>query len=406
MKPFVLIAALEHGISPLTVYNGPSQICLAGWLPTCQVSTFENESFGSLTLETATIFSVNTVYAQLIMQVGPANVVDVANRMGVPGPRWLLPTVAGCRPAGSPGCTTHLTAEPSLALGSNDVSPLEMASAYATLADHGVYHEPKFVSKVTNASGDVLESGPGPSRQAVDPTIATQVNRILNEVVTMGTGTAANIGRPEAGKTGTTSDYRNAWFVGYTPELSTAVWVGYRDANQPLLNVEGVPQMAGGTIPAKIWATYMKAALPPAGNDTLNNDAGNLGLINAPRSSVTSTVVGTQTVTSSVTTGSPAVCVLLPSTTAVAPLPPPVTGTSYNVYKYLRCNSSGSASAPAFPAVTSTGTPSDTSSLPPAPPPAPGPTDVTGPTEPPTTGPTEPIPSPTPPRCLLGLLCG
>lgn len=407
MKPFVLIAALEHGISPLTVYNGPAQVCLAGWLPTCEVSTFQNEAFGSITLETATIFSVNTVYAQLIMQVGPQNVVNVANRMGVPGPAWLLPTVPGCRPAGSPTCTTHLTAEPSLALGSNDVSPLEMASAYATLADRGVYHEPKFVSKVTNASGDVLESGPGPSRQAVDPTIATQVNRILHEVVTMGTGTAANIGRPQAGKTGTTSDYRNAWFVGYTPELSTAVWVGYRDANQPLLNVEGVPEMAGGTIPARIWATYMKAALPPASNATLNTDATTLGLINAPNSSVTSTVVGSETVTSSVTTGSPAVCVLLPSTTAVGPLPSPVTGTSYNVYRYLRCSSSGYVSAPVGPGATSTdtsgGTTTDTSTPAPVLPPAPGPTNVTGPTELPST---EPIPSPTPPRCILGLLCG
>ncbi len=407
MKPFVLIAALEHGISPLTVYNGPAQICLAGWLPTCQVNTFQNEAFGSITLESATIFSVNTVYAQLIMQVGPASVVDVANRMGIPGPKWLLPTVPGCRPAGSPTCTTHLTAEPSLALGSNDVSPLEMASAYATLADHGVYHEPKFVSKVTNASGDVLESGPGPARQAVDPTLVTQVNRILHEVVTMGTGTAANIGRPEAGKTGTTSDYRNAWYVGYTPELAAAVWVGYRDANQPLLNVEGVPQMAGGTIPAKIWATYMKAALPPASNDTLNADAGALGLINAPSSSVTSTMVGTETVTSSVTNGTPAVCVLLPSTTAVGPLPSPVTGTSYNVYRYLRCSGSGSSSgnapAPALPGVTSTdNAPPDTST----PTPAPGPTGVTGPTDLPSTEPPPPIPSPTPPRCILGLLCG
>ncbi|HEY2668170.1 MAG TPA: transglycosylase domain-containing protein [Actinomycetota bacterium] len=403
MKPFVLIAALEHGISPLTVYNGPSQVCLAGWLPNCQVNTYNNEAFGSITLETATIFSVNTVYAQLIMQVGPATVVDVANRMGVPGPKWLLPSVPGCRPAGAPNCTTHLTAEPSLALGSNDVSPLEMASAYATLADHGVYHEPKFVSKVTNASGNVLESGPGPSRQAVDPAIATQANRILHEVVTMGTGTAANLGRPEAGKTGTTSDYRNAWFVGYTPELATAVWVGYRDANQPLLNVEGVAQMAGGTIPAKIWATYMKAALPPASNDTLNADATTLGLINAPNSSVTSTVVGTQTVTSSVTTGSPAVCVLLPSTTAVGPLPSPVTGTGYNVYRYLRCSGgsgSSSGNAPAPAGVTSTDTaPPDTSS----PLPAPLPTGGAGPTDLPST---EPVPSPTPPRCILGLLCG
>src|SRR5207245_8779334 len=103
----------------------------------------------------------------------------------------------------------------------------------------------------------------------------------------------------------TTFDNRYTCFMGNTPEHATAVWVGYRDANQPLLNVEGVPEMAGGTIPAKIWATYMKAALPPASNDTLNADATTLGLINAPNSSVTSTVVGTQTVTSSVTAGSP-----------------------------------------------------------------------------------------------------
>ncbi len=396
MKPFVLIAALEHGISPLTVYNGPSKICLAGWLPSCEVSTFENESFGSITLETATIYSVNTVYAQLIMQVGPAHVVDVANRMGIPGPKWLLPTIAGCRPAGAPACTVHLNAEPSLALGSNDVSPLEMASAYATLANHGVYHEPKFVSKVTTGAGDVLEEGPNPARQAVDPTIVTQVNRILNEVVTMGTGTGANIGRPEAGKTGTASDYNNAWFVGYTPELSTAVWVGYRDANQPLLNVEGVPKMTGGTIPAKIWAMYMKGALPPPGKDTLNADATDLGLINAPVSAVTSTVVGTDTVTSTVTNGGvPSSCYLLPSTTAVPPQPSPVTGTTYNTYPYLRCGSGGPPST-----ATSTVTPTDTSS--------PGPTDTpTGaPTDLPTAEPVSPAPtSSTRPPCLLGLLC-
>src|SRR5207245_4474684 len=93
MKPFVLIAALEHGISPLTVYNGPSQVCLAGWLPTCQVSTYQNEAFGSITLETATIFSVNTVYAQLIIQVGPARVVYVAYRLVVHGPKRILPTI-------------------------------------------------------------------------------------------------------------------------------------------------------------------------------------------------------------------------------------------------------------------------------------------------------------------------
>jgi penicillin-binding protein 1A len=270
-----------------------------------------------------------------------------------------------------------------------------MASAYATLANRGVYHEPKFVSKVTTGGGDVLETGPNPARQAVDPNVVTQVNRILNEVVTMGTGTGANIGRPQAGKTGTASDYKNAWFVGYTPELSTAVWVGYRNANQPLLNVEGVPKMAGGTIPAKIWATYMKPALPPASKDTLNQDAGDLGLINAPTSQVTSTVVGTETVTSTVTTDTAvgAYCVLLPSNTAVSPVPSPVTGTTYNLYPYLRCGSQGAGPVPTS---TDTPTPTDTSTSVPTP---------GGPTQYPSTQP-PPTPSPTPPRCLLGILCG
>ncbi|MGH2718918.1 MAG: transglycosylase domain-containing protein, partial [Actinomycetota bacterium] len=264
MKPFVLISALEHGISPETVYSAPAQICLAGWLPTCEVSTYMDESFGSATLEYATIQSINTVYAQVIMQVGPQSVVNIANAMGIPGPSWLLPATAGCRPAGSPACTFHLVAEPSLALGSEDVSPLEMASAYATLADNGVYHAPKFVTKVTDGQGSVLEQGPSAGVQVVPPSIVTTVDRILHEVVTEGTGTAANIGRPEAGKTGTTSDYSNAWFVGYTPELSTAVWVGYQSSNNSLLNIEGVSQMAGGTIPAELWANYMKQALPTA----------------------------------------------------------------------------------------------------------------------------------------------
>ncbi|HMC78972.1 MAG TPA: penicillin-binding transpeptidase domain-containing protein, partial [Acidimicrobiia bacterium] len=397
MKPFVLIAALEKGISPLTVYNGPSKICLAGWLPTCEVHTYENESFGAVTLETATIHSVNTVYAQLIMQVGPANVVNVANRMGIPGLKWLLPSVAGCRPEGSPACSVHLTAEPSLALGSNDVSPLEMASAYAVLANHGIYHEPKFVSKVTNGDGQVLESGPSREQHVLDPTVVTTVNRILSEVMTMGTGTGAQIGRPAAGKTGTAEDYKNAWFVGYTPRLATSVWVGYRNANQPLLGVEGVPKMAGGTIPAKIWATYMKAALGPADGNTQTADATDLGLINAPGSRETSTKVGTETVTSTVTsTGVPSVCSLLPSTTAVAPGPSPVTGTGYNQYPYLRCGG-GSSSGDLGPPPAQGGTPSPTST------PVPEGTSPVPPQE-------SPVPSPTPTPslrpCLLGIICG
>lgn len=402
MKPFVLIAALQKGISPLTVYNGPAQICLAGWLPTCQVTTYNNEAFGPITLEYATIESVNTVYAQVIMQVGPQSVVNVANAMGIPGPSWLLPSTPGCRPVGSPNCSVHLIAEPSLALGSNDVSPLEMASAYATLADHGVYHSPKFVTKVTDAQGQVLESGPSPAVQAIDPNIVTTVDRILHEVVTMGTGTAANIGRPESGKTGTTSDYLNAWFVGYTPELATSVWIGYPNAQKPLLNVEGIPQMAGGTLPAQLWASYMKAALPAETPQQLAADAQDLGLVNAPTAAVTETVVGTETVTSSVTTNLVAgSCTLLPSTTAVSAPPSPTTGTVFNAYPYLVCGH-----GPPPPPPSGTATPGATATATPSPDVSPFPYDTAQPSP----GPGEPFspaPSPSPPSklCLLPLLC-
>jgi penicillin-binding protein 1A len=402
MKPFVLIAALEKGISPLTVYDGPAHICLAGWLPTCEVGTYGGEAYGPITLETATIYSVNTVYAQLIMQVGPQNVVNVANAMGVPGPSWLLPSAAGCRPVGSPACTTHLIAEPSLALGSNDVSPLEMASAYATLADNGVYHAPKFVSKVTDGQGAVLESGPSPAVQVVDPGIVATVDRILHEVVTQGTGVEANLGRPQAGKTGTTQDFNNAWFVGYTPELATSVWIGYQAAAKPLLNIEGVGQVQGGSIPAALWASYMKQALPPATPALISSDSRYMGLVNAPTQQVTTTVVGTNTVTSTVaSTDIAATCVLLPSTTVVSPLPSPVTGTLYNVYPYLRCGSGGYAST--TPSSTATSAPTSTAT-PPSTAGTPMPTESFYPVAP------DASPSPSPqfipqPGCLVSLIC-
>ncbi|GAC1370884.1 MAG: penicillin-binding protein 1A [Actinomycetota bacterium] len=265
-KPFVLVAALESGITPQSTYEGPSSICLPGWKPDCHVSNFNNENFSSITLETATIHSVNTVYAQLVLQVGPAKVVDVARRMGIPGPSWL-PHRSNCKVTPRDPCTTVLTPLPSIALGSEEATPFEMASAYATLASGGIYREPKLVSMVTDVSGAVLESGPSKGVQAISSQVAFTASSVLSGVITSGTGVAANIGRPAAGKTGTASDFRNAWFVGYTPNLATSVCVGYRDTNQPLLNIHGVSQVAGGTIPAQTWANYMKVVLtgvPPA----------------------------------------------------------------------------------------------------------------------------------------------
>jgi penicillin-binding protein 1A len=264
-KPFVLVGALEQGIPPGKRYRGPSTICLKEWKPTCKVSNFDGDGFGSITVERATINSVNTVYAQMVLDVGPGNVVDVAKRMGIPGPAWM-PSRSGCK-ASRGECRTQIEAVPSLALGAEEVTPLEMASAFATLAASGNYQEPKLVSRVVDESGKVLESGPSQPVQAMEPAVADTSSKILEQVITRGTGRRADIGRPAAGKTGTAQDFRNAWFVGYTPDLSTAVWMGYRDRNKEMFGVHGVARVTGGSLPAQIWGQYMKQALadiPPA----------------------------------------------------------------------------------------------------------------------------------------------
>lgn len=265
-KPFVLVAALEKGISPQASYRGPGTICLRGWVPNCRVSNFGRAGYGTLSLTEATVRSVNTVYAQLVLQVGPRAVVDVARRMGIPGPRWL-PGRSGCRPAGNQRCRTELQAVPAIALGTEEVTPLEMASAFATLAAGGIYREPKMVEKVVDSSGRVLEQGPSPPRRAIEASVAQTATGILQQVISRGTGKQAGIGRPAAGKTGTAQGFQNAWFVGYTPDLATAVWMGYREGNRPMLNIRGIPRVTGGTLPAQIWREYMKLVSdrnPPA----------------------------------------------------------------------------------------------------------------------------------------------
>ena len=255
-KPFVLAAALESGIPVSAGYRAPRTICPKGWRPSC-VSNFGRSGYGRMNLEQATINSVNTVYAQLVMDVGPKKVVDLARRVGIPGPEWLPPRSA-CKTTADDACRTRVQAVPAMALGTEEVTPLELASGYATLAAGGVYREPKLVSRVEDAGGRVLEEGPSVGLQAIPPSVAEQVNGILAKVITQGTGTRADFGRPAAGKTGTAQDFSNAWFSGYTPQLATAIWVGYRGSNRSLLNVQGVRQVAGGTIPAEMWREYMK----------------------------------------------------------------------------------------------------------------------------------------------------
>jgi penicillin-binding protein 1A len=151
-----------------------------------------------------------------------------------------------------------------MVLGANDVTPLELTSAYATIAARGVYHRPRTIRRVEDAQGKIVASSAFrvKARRVVSDGIAYETTKILEQVVQSGTGTRARLddGRPQAGKTGTAENYGNAWFCGYTPDLAACVWVGYRSSNRPLQNVEGFGQVYGGTIPAQIWKDFMTTA--------------------------------------------------------------------------------------------------------------------------------------------------
>jgi len=250
-KPFVLVAALKQGISPYATFDsGPVTIDLPSgpW----EVASVEQ---GPLTLAEATALSSNGVFARLVMQVGPEAVAQAAYSLGIT-------TSLGEKP------------NPAIALGglAIGVSPLEMAMAYATLASGGERLTaattfdpsragwPLTILRVTDSHGTVLDQNAVVRTRVLDPGLAALVTTCLEGVITHGTGTAADIGRPAAGKTGTTQNYADAWFVGYTPELVTAVWVGYPQGQIPMTRVHGL-KVSGGTLPAQIWASFMRRAL-------------------------------------------------------------------------------------------------------------------------------------------------
>jgi penicillin-binding protein 1A len=250
-KPFVLVTALQQGMSPDTTYaSGSVSIDLPSgpW----EVSSTDE---GFLTLSQATAESSNGVYARLIMDVGAGTVAQTAYDMGIQ-------TSLGTDP------------NPAIALGglTTGVSPLEMAMAYATLATGGerISAEPVFddadtgypvtIVRVTDSDGKVLDEATCSRTRVLDGDIAALTTSCLERVITSGTGTAADLGRPAAGKTGTTTDYCDAWFVGYTPDVVTAVWVGYPSQRKPMTDVHG-KKVTGGSLPAEIWAAFMKTAL-------------------------------------------------------------------------------------------------------------------------------------------------
>ena len=235
-KTMVLTAAIRKGIDPdsTTYTSRPLDLNIPEYGP-WQVKTYDSSYRGSMNLYSATLASDNTVYAQLILDVGPDAVCETAKLLGIQ-------TKLDCLPAEGLG---------GLRLG---VTPLEMASAYATLAAGGIRHRPTAIRKVVFPDGksDQLSSPKG--KRVLTDGEAFEVTRILEANVQSGTGrTASGLGCPAAGKTGTTDNNNDAWFVGYTPHLSTAVWYGYPDA---LISTGE----QGGGLPTSIWTAYMRVA--------------------------------------------------------------------------------------------------------------------------------------------------
>jgi len=246
-KPFVLATALKQGISPVTTFPSKPVLIFIGdkyW----PVHNYENAYMGSADLATATVVSDNSIFAQLTQLVGPANVARTAHELGI---------------------TRHLNPYFAIGLGADAVSPLEMARAFSTFANDGrrvdgsaFGNRPRAIARVDNAQGKVVENNRPVNRVILNRDQDALLTSILEDVVRSGTGRRAGLAdRVVAGKTGTTENYGDAWFVGYTPQLVTAVWVGYPNTLKPMLTEYHGQAVAGGTFPADIWHVFNQLAL-------------------------------------------------------------------------------------------------------------------------------------------------
>ncbi len=291
-KAFVLSTAIEKGVPLGKIYDAPPQIEFKldnrdTWI----VRNYGGAGGGMANLLEATIRSYNTVFAQLMMEVTPAAAVKVAHAMGI---------------------TSALLPVPAAVLGTENVTVLEMANAYGTLANRGVHVPPVFVSLITDAGGKVLYEAPHDRTRAIEAESADQVTYALQQAVARGTGTAAQIGRPVAGKTGTAEEYRDAWFVGYTPQIVTAVWVGYPQEQRSMVPPTTPFTVTGGSWPAEIWRTYMAEAT--AGLDEVDFHPAPSKVAAYMAVTTTSTSVTSTTVATAKTTATPP-----PSTTPTNP---------------------------------------------------------------------------------------
>ena len=235
-KPFVYLSALEKGLTPDTVrLDGP--ITVKGWNP----ENYSREYFGPVTLTKALSLSLNTVAVRLGLEVGPKTVVKTAHRLGI---------------------TSDLEANASIALGTSEVTPLEMVTAYAAFANGGIGVQPHVITRVRTADGKQLylrkASGFG---RVIEPQYVAMMNAMMEETLLTGTARKAELpGWQAAGKTGTSQEWRDAWFIGYTSALVTGVWLGNDDSSP-------TKKVSGGNLPVEIWSRFMKEALagtPPA----------------------------------------------------------------------------------------------------------------------------------------------
>lgn len=241
-KAIDLAALLQQGYSPNDIIDGtgPCKFVIPNVKPSPYIVHNAEPGYGLMTITKATVDSVNCAYVRLGVNMGDQYIVSMAHVLGVTSP--LIPV-------------------PSLAIGSEDVTPLEMADVYSTLADNGIKHTPFFTSKIVDSNGKTLVQTSTKGKRVLSAQNVEVEDQVLQAVVQRGTGTNAAIaGREVAGKTGTTDKFTDAWFNGFTPQLETAVWMGDPAGSVPMYDVGGI-SVYGGTYPAKIWHAYMTQAL-------------------------------------------------------------------------------------------------------------------------------------------------
>lgn len=244
-KPFVFAAALENGLTPSsTVEDKP--INIGGWQP----QNYSRNFSGTVTMRYVAENSLNVPTVRIAQEVGMDKIIYLAEKMGI----------STFVKEGTANDMNYAVAIGGMTKG---VTPLEMTSAYGTFANDGVHVAPVAIVKVLNQKGEVLEEAQPKSEQVLKKTSANELTSMLMGVVTRGTGTGANIGRPAAGKTGTTDNYQDAWFVGYVPDLVAGVWVGCDDNSR-------MGNMTGGTTPATIWKAFMSKVVQSMPNKNFN----------------------------------------------------------------------------------------------------------------------------------------